>query len=111
MSILTQVPEQDQKLDVTEQDHETLCFLSGSLTGPVINWSVPEKEGYAIVESMCRLDYLVQGSDVNIFTDHANPVYLYDPYGSNPGIQRHTASKLMRWEIKLSAFRNTIEHF
>ncbi len=40
----------------------------------------------------------------------SNLVYLFDPYGRNPGIARHTASKLMRWAIKLSAFRYVIEH-
>lgn len=59
---------------------------------------------------MCRLDYLTMTNEVNIFTYHANLIYLYDPYGSNPGIPRHTASKLMRWEIKLSAFRYNIKH-
>lgn len=73
-SILTEVSEKDQKLDITAQGHEPFCFLSGSFTGSALNWSVPEKEVYAIVESMCRLDYLVHGTEVNIFTDHANLV-------------------------------------
>ncbi len=70
----------------------------------------PEKEGFAIVEAMCRMDYIVSGHVISIFTDHANLVYLFDPYGRHPGISRHTASKLMRWAIKLSAFRYVIEH-
>lgn len=59
---------------------------------------------------MCRLDYIICGRTVSIFTDHANLVYLFDPYGRNPGIARHTASKLMRWALKLSVFRYVIEH-
>ena len=59
---------------------------------------------------MCRLDYLILGREVTIFTDHANIVYLYDPYGRNTGIPKHTASKLTRWAIKLSAFRCVAEH-
>ncbi len=38
------------------------------------------------MEAICRLDYLVMGHMVSIFTDHANLVYLSDPYGRNPGI-------------------------
>jgi len=47
---------------------------------------------------------------VSLFTDHANLVYIFDPYGQNPSIGRHTANKLMRWALKLSAYRYVIEH-
>ena len=109
-AILPQISDSQKRMPVEEQEHEPLCFLSGAFTGASKNWSVPEKEGFAIVEAMCRLDYLITGRTVSIFTDHANLVYLFDPYGKNPGISRHTASKLMRWAIKLSAFRYVIEH-
>eukprot|EP00171_Calliarthron_tuberculosum_P001247 IDg1247t1 len=109
-SILTQVEKSQTSNPKEDQTHEPLCFLSGKFTGASYNWSMPEKEGFAIVESMCRLDYLTSGHVVSIFTDHANLVYLYDPYGRNPGIARHTASKLMRWAIKLSGFRYVVEH-
>ena len=114
-AVLTQVRTEDRSLELENQRHEPLCFLSGVFSGSSANWSVPEKEGYAIVEAMCRLDFLVLGREVTIlnivnFTDHANLVYLYDPYGHNSGIARHTASKLMRWAIKLSAFRYVVEH-
>ncbi len=54
--------------------------------------------------------YVVSVHKVTIYTDHANLVYLYDPYGRNPGIARHTASKLMRLALKLSAFLYVIDH-
>ena len=109
--ILTQVPKDRRDKVVDEQQHEPLCFLSGAFEGSSKNWSVPEKEGFAVVESMCRVDYLAMGREVSIYTDHANLVQLYDPYGKHPSIPRHTASKLMRWAIKLSAFRDVVEHF
>ena len=109
-AILTQFPSTERRQPIEDQKHEPLCFLSGAFKGSSANWSVPEKEGFAIVESMCRLDYLVVGHTVSIYTDHANLVYMYDPYGRNPGISRHTASKLMRWAIKLSAFRYVVQH-
>ena len=109
-AVLTQVPNEDEHKALHEQRHEPLCFLSRSFTGSSANWSVPEKEGFAIAESMCCLDDLFIGHEVNIFTDHANLVYLYDSYGRNPGISRQTASKLMRWAIKLSAFRYVVVH-
>lgn len=109
-AVLTQVPREDRRKAIDKQMHEPLCFLSGAFKGSSQNWSVPEKEGFAVVESLCRMDYLISGHIVTIFTDHANLVYLFDPYGRNPGVSRHTASKLMRWAIKLSAFRYVIEH-
>lgn len=56
------------------------------------------------------MKYLTAGKTVSIFTDHSNLVYIYDPVGKQPGIGRHTASKLMRWDVKLNGFRYIIEH-
>lgn len=84
-------------------------FLSGARKSHE-NWVLPEKERFSIVEEMWRLDYLVSGSVLSIFTDHENLVYIYDPYGNNLTIYSQTASKLMRWEINLSCFRYVIEH-
>ena len=109
-AILTQVHKDQRRKEIEDQEHEPLCFLSGAFTGSSANWSMPEKEGFAVVEGMCRLDYLVLGRNVSVYTDHANLVYMYDPYGRDPGISHHTASKLMRWALKLSAFRYVVEH-
>ena len=109
-AILTQVPESQRRKLIEDQDHEPLCFLSGAFTGSSANWSMPEKEGFAVVEGMRKVNYIVSGRTVSIFTDHANLVYMYDPYGRNPGIAAHTASKLMRWALKLSEFRYVVEH-
>lgn len=59
---------------------------------------------------MCRTDYLNSGRTITIFTDHANLVYIYDPYGRKPGIPLHTESKFMRWSLNLSAFCYVVEH-
>lgn len=48
--------------------------------------------------------------EVSMLTDHASFEYLYYHYRNNPGTTRHTASKLMRWDIKLSAFFYVVEH-
>ena len=109
-SMLTQLPTTEMKLSLEKQNHEPLAFLSGSFTGSSSRWSIPEKEGFAIVESMTRLEHLTVGRVVSIFTDHATLVYLFDPIGQNPGIARHTASKLMRWALRLSSYSYVIEH-
>lgn len=108
-SILTQVPDEQRRDKIEEQWHEPLCFLSGACKGRTMICSTPEKEEFAIVEAMCRQNYLVPVNTVSIFADHANLVYMYDPYGRNPGMSHQTASELMRWAIKLSAFRYVVE--
>lgn len=42
--------------------------------------------------------------------DQLAAVNLYYPYGYNPGIPRHTSSKLICWDLKLSSFRYVLEH-
>lgn len=105
--IVTERTSDNRKIETEKRRHEPLCFLCGAFTGLAASCSVPQK---VTVESICRLASLVMGREVAIFTDHANLVYLHDPYCRNSGILRHTACKLMRWVIKLSAFCYAIEH-
>lgn len=109
-SVLIQIPKVQTNEEVEKQDHQPLAFLSGSFTGPASNWSIIEKEAFSVVESMKRLDYFTAAGEVSLFTDHANLFYIFDPYGRNPGISRHTANNLMRWALKLSAYRYVIQH-
>lgn len=100
------------KLDVDE-DRGTITpsnLFFWSLEWLIKILSVPEKEGFAIFDAMCRLDYLVLGRKIYIFTYHAYFLYLYDPYGRNPRTARHTENNLTLYSIKLSAFRYIIEH-
>jgi len=109
-SVLTQVPKSQMGSTVEDQSHEPLSFLSGAFTGASANWSIVEKEAFSIVESMARLEYLIAGKEISLFTDHANLIYIFDPVGQNPGIARHTANKLLRWALKLSGYRYVIDH-
>lgn len=65
----------------------------------------PSRTDFAIVESMARIDYLVAGRIVSIYTYHLNLVCMYDTFGRNTGISGHTARKLMRWALKMNEFR------
>lgn len=109
-SVLTQVEESQLSLDVEEQNHKPLSFLSGSFKNSSERWSIVEKEAFSVVESMTKLDHFTALGEVSLYTDHANLVYIFDPYGRNPGISKHTAHKLMRWALKLSTYRYVIEH-
>ena len=109
-SVLTQVPKSQLSMEIEEQVHEPLSFLSGSFSSHSKNWSIVEKEAFAVVESMIRLEYLTSMKEVYVFTDHSNLLYIFDPYGRNPGISKQAANKLIRWALKLSAYRYVIEY-
>jgi hypothetical protein len=95
----------------SEQYHEPLAFLSGKFTGSSSRWPIIEKEAYAIMAACDRLSWLLHRPDgFSIFTDHHNLTYIFNPYGHNPGLSSHTAAKLLRWALKLSSYRHTIEH-
>ena len=59
---------------------------------------------------MVRLYCITAAKWTSIFTDNANLVYIFDPIGMNPGIARHTARELTRWNLKLNYFRFIIAH-
>ena len=109
-AVLVQTESEKMDTPVQERQYEPLAFLSGAFKNSAINWSVPEKEGFAIVEAMTKLDYLTMGRRVYISTDHANLLQLYDPENSRCQIPRYAMNKMMRWATKLSAFNYVIEH-
>lgn len=78
---------------------EPLAFLSGAFNDAAASWSSPEKEAFAVLESMSRLDYLVTGSETHIYTDHSSRLFIFDPLGRSPGMNKATANKLMRWVL------------
>ena len=45
-----------------------------------------------------------------LFTDHKNLTLIFHPVVVNPGIAKHTANKIERWAMQLSAFRYKINH-
>lgn len=56
-----------------------------------------EKEGFAIMEAVTRLDYLLmRPGGFTIFTDHRNLEFLFNPEGTSPGLQRHAVAQVSR---------------
>ena len=55
-SVLTHIPPCDLTKPFDQQLHEPLAFLAGSFRSSQARWSTPEKEAYAIVASVDRLD-------------------------------------------------------
>jgi RNase H-like domain found in reverse transcriptase len=96
---LTQMPQEDLEMNADEQRHEPLVLISGRFVKAMYNWSVPEKEAFAIVAAMTRLRYLTIMRTVHVHTDHRNLTFIYDPKSSNPNIASYVASKLQRWGV------------
>ena len=108
-AILTQVLNDQADYEIENQAHEPLALLSGAFSGSSNNWSIVEKEASAVVETMTKLHHITASGTVSVHTDHSNLTYIFDPYGRNPGIAKHTANKLLRWALKLASYRYCIE--
>ena len=70
-SFLTQVPQEelDRGVSVEDKTHEPIGFLSGAFKGSQQHWATVEKEGFAVVSTFKRLEYLLWNG-VQIYTDH-----------------------------------------
>jgi RNase H-like domain found in reverse transcriptase len=60
---VTQIHWEQLDLPIEEQDHQPLAFLSGEFKGAQLRWTVPEKEGVAIVDTVTKVDYLLPRHD------------------------------------------------
>lgn len=67
------------------------------------------KEGFAILETFHRLDYLLM-QDSLFFTDHRNLLLVFASFTTEPAIGRYKALKVLRWAVFLSQFKYRIEH-
>lgn len=107
-SVLFQVKDYDEGKNIEEQNPEPLYFLSGSFTDARHRWSIPEKEAFAIVESVERLDFmLIRAKPFHIMTDHRNLVYIF---ASNTHLKQATRHKISRWALALTSFNYEIQH-
>jgi hypothetical protein len=83
--LVTQIHEEQLDLPMEEQDHQPLAFLSGEFKGAQIPWTVPEKEGFAVVNTVTKIDYLLLSHDeFSILSDHLNLKYIYNPLPGRP---------------------------
>ncbi|GMG14688.1 unnamed protein product [Phytophthora fragariaefolia] len=110
-AVCTQVEESELEKPVDKQNHRPLAFLSGRFTGAQLRWPTIEKEAYAIIEAVKRLEYLLlRPGGFHLFTDHRNLVYMFNPGASDSSMQRYQADKLQRWAMAMTSYRYVIEH-
>jgi hypothetical protein len=108
--LVTQIEEQ-LDLPMEEQDHQPLAFLSGEFKGAQLRCTVSEKEGFAIVDTVTKVDYLLLSHDeFSILSDHLNLTYIYNPLSADLTLARHVVHKLQRWALKMYVFSYRIKH-
>jgi hypothetical protein len=95
--LVTQIDEEQLDLPMEEQDHQPLAFLLSEFKGALIRWTVPEKQGFAIVDIVNKVDYILLSHDeFSILSDHLNLTYIYNLLSADPTIARHVVHKLQR---------------
>ena len=75
-------------------------FISKTLSGAQLNWSVPEKECYAIVYALTKLEHLLIDRKFVLYTDHENLTRIYST-GS---------AKVQRWRLRVQDFNMTYRY-
>jgi RNase H-like domain found in reverse transcriptase len=109
--LVTQIHEEQLDLPMEEQDHQPLEFLSGEFKGAQLQWTVPEKEGFAIADTMTKVNHLLLSHDeFSILSGHLNLTYIYNTLSADPTLARHVVHKLQRWTLKMSVFSFRMEH-
>ena len=100
----------NQNLPVVGMTQEPLAFLSGTIEGSQTRWATIDKEGFAIVSTFRRLEpsgwYGVQ-----IFTDHRNLAYSFDPEACVTSVSKALAQRMEGWKGVPGQYRYTISHF
>ena len=109
--IITQVPHAHVHRSHAEQDHAPLAFLSGRFNATQLGWSVLEKEAYAVLTTLDRMHWIVATTDgFDLYTDHNNLIFLFDPLSVVPDLSATTLRKVLRWAVRLSMYRYTCYH-
>ena len=85
---------------IIEEKEVPIAFVSHSLSEQEINWSTIEKECYAIVFCLDKLNYLLDGHRFTLKTDHKNLTFM--DADKNP--------KVKRWKLAIQHYDCIIEY-
>ena len=109
--IVTQVPSNDVSKPYKEQRHAPIAFLSGQFDATQLGWSTLEKEAFAVMNTLDRMHWLVSTIEgFDLFTDHNNLVFLFDPLAVVPDLSQTSLRKVLRWAVKLSIYNYICYH-
>jgi len=106
-AVVTQIPVADLSKTTAQQMHEPLVFCGHKFSAPELNWSIVEKEGYAVVDAMNMLDYLLMNDRPFILSvDHKNLTQIFSP----SSVSKPVAQKLQRWALEIQKFNYEIQY-
>ena len=111
-AMLTQRAVSQRDLELEDQQHEPLAFISKAWDQAALAYSTCDQEAMAIFLAVKRLHPMMHTQkDARLFfyTDHANLRYIFDPQGRGP-VPVYTAERLERAAVYLQRFRYTILH-
>ena len=83
----------DRGVPVEDMTHEPLGFVSGTFKGSHQRWATVDMEGFAMVTTFKRLEYLLWNG-VHIYTGHRSLAYIFDPEACVSSVARTTAQRL-----------------
>lgn len=101
--VVTQTHPKQDSMKISDRDHEPLALLSASFKSFQIRWPTVENEGFAIVEGINLLEYLLlRENRFSLYTDHQNLQCIFHP--ARHGVtKRHCVDRLARWSIRISS--------
>lgn len=110
-SFLTLVPQpEDHRIFPRENmAHPPVAFPSGVFKGSQVRWSTNDKEVYAILDSIRRLDYFVWNS-VRLYNGHRNLAYIYRLEACLPSVSKALPQWLENWRAFVSQYAYRIRH-
>lgn len=83
-----------------------MSFYSGRFSATEIGSSTVEKEGYAVIATIDRTQWLVSCSDgFESFTDHNNLIFIFGPSDVKTYINVAAPRKVLRWALLLSTYK------
>jgi transposase InsO family protein len=85
---------------VVDGKETPIQFISKTFDETQLKWSTNEKEAYAIIYAIRKLDPLLRDIFFTLKTDHKNLIYICD----------HASAKVGRWKMDLQEYNFDVEH-
>lgn len=109
--MITQVPYEALGERHINQPHQPLAFLAGHFSGPQLGWSTLEKVAFEIMATIEGMHWILATKDLfDLFTDHHNLIYFFDPLAVVSDLSQTSLSKVLRWTVRLSGYNYTSIH-
>jgi transposase InsO family protein len=110
-AVIVQVDPRHADAPLHEQQMEPLQFLSGRFSGSSLNWSMIDKEAFALYQAAVKCPDLLLVDGGFVFSgDNRTVVYIFDPAAVVPEARHATVARVYRWAMYLSMFRYVCEH-